>query len=144
MHRGHWKPEPPPASRWIVDADGLPEGDDDPLNPSTASLVSRGRLNPDCGREPVPEGAWRLVALLMDAFRTWVNAGLMPQAKHGGRGVWTFAVVGSKLDGTGFGKLQMVQTQVADVACTGAADELRADASGAGDEELKEAAAARD
>lgn len=37
----------------------------------------------------------------------------MPQAKHGGSGVWAFAVEGSKLDGTGFEKLQMVQTQVA-------------------------------
>lgn len=37
----------------------------------------------------------------------------MPQARHGGRGVCTLAVVGSKLDGTGFEKLQMVHTHVA-------------------------------
>ena len=48
------------------------------------------------------------------------------------------------MDGTGFGKLQMVQTQVADVACTGAAGELRAEESGAGDDGPKAAATARD
>jgi len=37
----------------------------------------------------------------------------MPQARQGGSGVWAFAVEGSKLDGTGFEKLQMVQTHVA-------------------------------
>ncbi len=41
------------------------------------------------------------------------KVGLMPQARQGGRGVWAFAVDGSKFDGTGFEKLQMVQTQVA-------------------------------
>jgi hypothetical protein len=39
----------------------------------------------------------------------------MPQARQGGNGVYSFAVVGSKLDGTGFGKLHIVQTHVADV-----------------------------
>lgn len=56
-----------------------------------------------------------LVAFEMVAFRTCERAGLMPQAKHGGRGVCAFAVMGSKLDGTGFGKLQMVHTHVAEV-----------------------------
>jgi hypothetical protein len=43
----------------------------------------------------------------------------MPQARHGGNGVWALAVVGSKFDGTGFEKLQMGQTQVALFAGTG-------------------------
>lgn len=43
--------------------------------------------------------------------------GLIPQARHGGSGVWAFAVTGSKLDGTGLEKLHIVQTQVAEVAC---------------------------
>lgn len=46
----------------------------------------------------------------------WVNAGLIPQARQGGRGIWAFAVAGSKFEGTGFEKLQMVQTQVAVLA----------------------------
>jgi hypothetical protein len=37
----------------------------------------------------------------------------MPQARHGGNGVWALAVVGSKFDGTGLEKVQMGQTQVA-------------------------------
>lgn len=57
-----------------------------------------------------------LVALDIEAFRMCVNAGLMPQAKHGGSGVCAFAVVGSKLDGTGFGKLHMVHIHVAELA----------------------------
>jgi hypothetical protein len=40
----------------------------------------------------------------------------MPQAKHGGNGVWALAVEGSKFDGTGLEKLQMVQTHVAVLA----------------------------
>lgn len=58
----------------------------------------------------------RLVALEMAAFSTWVKVGLIPQAKHGGRGVWTFAVRGSKFDGTGFENVQIVQTHVAVLA----------------------------
>lgn len=57
----------------------------------------------------------------MLAFKTCVRAGLIPQAKQGGRGVSSLAVAGSKLDGTGFGKLQIVQTQVADVEGAGVA-----------------------
>lgn len=60
-----------------------------------------------------------LVALLMAAFSTCVKAGLMPHARHGGRGVWAFAVAGSKLEGTGLEKVQIVQTQVAALAGDG-------------------------
>lgn len=49
----------------------------------------------------------------MAAFNTWVKAGLIPQARHGGNGVCAVAVVGSKLEGTGLGKLHIVQTHVA-------------------------------
>lgn len=41
--------------------------------------------------------------------------GLIPQARQGGRGVCSLAVVGSKLDGTGLEKLQMVHTHVAEL-----------------------------
>lgn len=61
----------------------------------------------------------RLVALDIEAFNTCAKVGLMPQARHGGNGVWMFAVVGSKFDGTGLEKLQMVHTQVAEVAGSG-------------------------
>lgn len=54
------------------------------------------------------------VALDMAAFNTWASVGFMPQARHGGNGVWMLAVVGSKLEGTGLEKLQMVHTQVAE------------------------------
>lgn len=45
----------------------------------------------------------------------------MPQARHDGSGVCAFAVAGSKLEGTGFEKLHMVQTQVAALAGDGSA-----------------------
>lgn len=74
-----------------------------------------------------------LVTLDMAALRTCVRVGLIPQAKHGGRGVCAFAIVGSKFEGTGFGKLQMVQTQVALLACVGVADDERIATSMAGE-----------
>lgn len=55
----------------------------------------------------------------MAAFKTWVRLGLIPHARHEGRGVWMLAVVGSKLDGTGFEKLQIVHTHVAVLAEAG-------------------------
>jgi len=62
-----------------------------------------------------------LVALFIAAFSTWVKAGLIPHARHGGRGVRALAVAGSKLEGTGFEKLQMVHTHVAELAGDGSA-----------------------
>jgi hypothetical protein len=70
---------------------------------------------------PFVKGAVLLLAFDIAAFRTWANVGLMPQAKHGGRGVCALAAVGSKLEGTGFEKLQMVQTQVAVLTAGGSA-----------------------
>jgi len=66
-----------------------------------------------------------LAALEIVAFRTCASVGLMPQARHGGSGVWALAVVGSKLEGTGFEKLQMVQTQVAVLAEGGSTGDAR-------------------
>ena len=66
-----------------------------------------------------------LVALDIVAFRTCVNVGLMPQAKQGGSGVCALAVVGSKLEGTGFEKLQIVQTHVAVLAGGGSTGDAR-------------------
>lgn len=63
-----------------------------------------------------PPPGCRLVAFEMVALRIWVKVGLIPQAKQGGRVVCSLAVVGSKLDGTGLEKLQMVHTHVAELA----------------------------
>lgn len=73
-------------------------------------LSARGELKAGAG-----EADRRLLAFMMAAFSTCAKVGLIPQARHGGSVVWAFAAAGSKLDGTGLEKLQMVQTQVADV-----------------------------
>ncbi len=65
---------------------------------------------------PSPGFDCRLAIFDIAAFRTSVRAGLIPQARHGGNGVCAVAVVGSKLEGTGLGKLHIVQTHVAVVA----------------------------
>lgn len=44
---------------------------------------------------------------------------MIPHARHGGRGVSALAVAGSKFEGTGFEKLQMVHTHVAELAGDG-------------------------
>jgi hypothetical protein len=49
----------------------------------------------------------------MAAFSTWEKGGLMPHAKHGGKGVFVFAVAGSKFEGTGFENEQIGQIHVA-------------------------------
>src|ERR1700742_4587241 len=54
----------------------------------------------------------RLAFALTAAFSTTENGGLMPQAKHGGSGNASVAIVGSKFEGTGLEKEQMGQTQV--------------------------------
>lgn len=53
------------------------------------------------------------------AFSMWVSSGLIPQARHGARGEWGPAVVGSKFEGTGFEKLQIGHIQVAVVVGEG-------------------------
>lgn len=74
----------------------------------------------------------------MVAFRTCVRVGLIPQARHGGSGVCALAVVGSKLEGTGLEKLQMVQTHVAGLAGVDSTGGMRSPLSScrAGDELL--------
>lgn len=72
------------------------------------------------------DGEGRLLAFDIAAFRTWLKVGLIPQARQGARGVWALAVVGSKLEGTGLEKLQIVQTQVAAVTVGGSAGGLYA------------------
>lgn len=56
------------------------------------------------------------------ALTTWTSGGFIPQARHGGRGVLSFAVLGSKLDGTGFEKEQIGHIQVAFGSLTGAGE----------------------
>jgi hypothetical protein len=55
----------------------------------------------------------RLDAAAIAALRTVVHGGLIPQFRHGGRGVDALAVVRSKFDGTGLPKEQMGQIHVA-------------------------------
>lgn len=57
----------------------------------------------------------------------------MPQARQGGRGVCALADVGSKLDGTGFEKLHIAQTQVALVTVGGSGGARYPDSECAGD-----------
>jgi hypothetical protein len=66
-----------------------------------------------------------LATLDIVAFKTCVRVGLIPQARHGGSGVCTFAVVGSKLEGTGFEKLQIVHTHVAVLSVGGSTGDAR-------------------
>ena len=49
---------------------------------------------------------------VMAALRRCVSVGLIPQVKHGASGVCILAVCGSKLDGIGFEKLHIEQTQL--------------------------------
>lgn len=49
----------------------------------------------------VGEATGLFVAFEMAAFITRANVGLIPHARHGARGVLSFAVCGSKFEGTG-------------------------------------------
>ena len=50
----------------------------------------------------------------MAAFSTCGKEGLTPQVTHAGRGVFAFAVAGSKFVGNGLENEQIVQTHVAE------------------------------
>lgn len=78
-----------------------------------SSETGRDRRGSGVCKLGVSELGARLVALEIAALSTWVKVGFIPHARHGGSGVCTFAVAGSKLDGTGFENVQIVQTQVA-------------------------------
>src|SRR5215471_18595097 len=56
---------------------------------------------PSGGREYGEDADARLAAAVIAAFKTVVNWGLIPQAKHGESGVEPFAVEASKLEGIG-------------------------------------------
>lgn len=60
-----------------------------------------------------PATCGRLAALEITALSTCVSVGGMPHDRHGGICVCAFSDSGSKLDGTGFEKLQMGHTHVA-------------------------------
>jgi hypothetical protein len=51
--------------------------------------------------------AGRLIAFAMAALITSDHVGLIPQARHGGSGMDSGAVCGSKFEGTGFEKEQI-------------------------------------
>ena len=52
------------------------------------------------------------------AFNTRAKGGLIPQARHGGSGNASVAMVGSKLEGTGFENEHIGQTQVPTTTAT--------------------------
>lgn len=122
VHRGHWK-----EASGSEDLGGLCLGPGDSAPPTSLLSADRPRGRSGSGATT----GCLLVALFMAAFSTWVSAGLMPHARQGGRGVCGLAVAGSKLEGTGLEKLQMVQTQVAAVegdgsggaGCSGLSDD---------------------
>jgi len=58
------------------------------------------------------------------AFTTWTRGGLIPQARHGGRGVLAFAIDGSKFEGTGLENEQIGQIHVALGSLDGTGDGL--------------------
>lgn len=150
VHRGHSKPS---------DLEEVDAGFRD-LGPASR-LLGLSDVKPiSCGLERAGNGDWGielelatclLVTLDIAALSMCVNAGFMPHARHDGKGVCAFAVVGSKLDGTGFGKLHIVQIHVAELVCGDPVDGDRNGESdaGKGDALVREivdvdAAAARD
>jgi len=56
---------------------------------------------------------FRFDMLAKAALTTLISGGLMPQARHGARGVSAFAKAGSKFDGTGLAKEQIGHIHVA-------------------------------
>jgi hypothetical protein len=64
----------------------------------------------------------RLAFAAIAAFRTRAKGGVIPQARHGGNGKLSVAMLGSKLDGTGFEKEQMGHTHVPTTAGSVAED----------------------
>lgn len=120
MQRGHWKlgasVGPGPACG-LETLSGVEESlKDSDRGLESESLGRAGKLGLAFG---AGEAGGRLVVLAMAAFKTWGKDGLIPQARHGGRGVCAFAAAGSKFEGTGFEKLQIVQTHVAEEAGLG-------------------------
>src|SRR5437660_10564404 len=55
----------------------------------------------------------------MAAFRTWLNGGFIPHARHGGMGKAEEAVLTSKFEGTGLEKEHMGQIHVPADCLTG-------------------------
>lgn len=94
----------------------MPTGVDGSDTGPDSSETGRGRRGSGVWRFGASEFGARLVALDIAALSTWVKLGFIPHARQGGRGVWTFAVAGSKLEGTGFENVQIVQTHVAVLA----------------------------
>lgn len=131
VHRGHWKPSDLagvfPISRDVGTPPKLPRSSD--ARPMLCGRAGAGKG--DCDIE-LGAATCLLVTLDIAALRICVNAGLIPHARHDGNGVCAFAVVGSKLDGTGFGKLHIVQIHVAELVCDDVVDGDRNEESDAG------------
>jgi hypothetical protein len=99
--------------------DGCGEDESEVLGTATADADSV------VGRLGVPP-LGRLDRAAMAALTTCTSGGFIPQARHGGRGVRSFAVLGSKLDGTGLEKEQMGQIQVVFASLAGAGEDAAA------------------
>lgn len=97
VHRGHVKEAASAGSDGRVTLDA---------KPASVSTVSRDSLASKA------EGS-RLTAAAMAALSMTFRDGLIPQAKHDGRGVEAVEVVGSKFDGTGLENEQIGHTHVA-------------------------------
>jgi hypothetical protein len=78
------------------------------------------RLSPGVGLDVAP--AARLDIAAIAALTIWTSGGLIPQAWHGGRGVYWLAVDGSKLLGTGFDRPHIGHIHVAFTSLAGAGD----------------------
>lgn len=81
------------------------------------SELSRRVAGDDCAAAALPAGRFDMAAIA--ALVTCTSGGLIPHARHGGKGVLAFAVAGSKFDGTGFEKEHIGQIQVAFVSLGG-------------------------
>jgi hypothetical protein len=65
-------------------------------------ISGRPRIGTGVLRAAGEVGDGLFVVFRIEALSTCARAGLIPQSKHGGRGVRSLAVLGSKFDGTGF------------------------------------------
>jgi len=101
------------VSGWVGSGeDGAVEADFELPAPSPMLKIDKGDGLIGSGEPPLGPGSL-CAAFEIEAFSMWASVGFIPQARHGGRGVLSFAVVGSKLEGTGFERLHIVHTQVA-------------------------------
>jgi len=104
VHRGHWFKDTSIGVCVVCGEDDI------------------GLLVAGAGADGKEEALRRFDRAAIAALTTCTRGGLIPQARHGGNGVRSFAVLGSKFDGTGFENEQMGHIQVAFGSLTGAGE----------------------